>query len=108
MKYKIQLNQSGSHSLEVTDENMRTIQKYALFADIVSSNGYVDEEMLDKLKFNVRSLIVNSEQNSKELLELCLDIIYHDKMKAFGLQKLMEAYQKWEDTLYENELIAEI
>jgi hypothetical protein len=29
-------------------------------------------------------------------LDLCIDVIYHNNMKAFGLQKLVELYQEWE------------
>ena len=29
------------------------------------------------------------------LLDLCLDVIYNNNMKAFGLQQLVEAYKQW-------------
>ena len=108
MTYKIYLNEKNTHSLEISEENMLTIQKYGLFDDLVDSNGYVDETILDKLKFNIRSLLANSEGNSKDLLDLCIDIIYHDKMKSYGLSKLLQAYEKWVDVQYTNDLTPKI
>ena len=32
-----------------------------------------------------------------DLLDLCLDVIYHQNMKAFGLQQLVLLYIKWMD-----------
>ena len=92
MTYKIYLNEKSTHSLEITEENMKTIQKYGLFDDLVDSNGYVDETILEKLKYNIRSLLASSENDSKDLLDLCIDIIYHDKMKSYGLSQLLQAY----------------
>ena len=96
MHYTIQLNKTASHSMEVTEENLQTIRKYSLFKGLVDSNGYVTENELNKLKYNIRSLISNSEENCKDLLDLCIDVIYHDKMKAFGLDQLIKAYIEWE------------
>jgi hypothetical protein len=31
----------------------------------------------------------------KALLDLCLDVIYHPNMKAFGLQQLCQHYMEW-------------
>ena len=36
-------------------------------------------------------------EDSKDLLDLCIDVIYHDHMKAFGLQQLISAYNVWLD-----------
>ena len=108
MTYTIYLNEKNTHSLEITEENMKTIQEYGLFDDLVDSNGYVDETILDKLKFNIRSLLVNNETNSKDLLDLCIDIIYHDKMKSYGLSQLLQAYGKWVDVQYTNDLTPKI
>ena len=94
--YNIQLNESGTRHLDITVENLQTIQKYQLFQGIVDSNGYVTEEVLDKLKMTVRSMIAHSQENTQDLLDLCIDVIYHDKMKAFGLKNLMTTYQEWE------------
>ena len=93
--YTIQANPSGTRSMEVSEENLKTIEKYALFRHLIDSNGIVDEAVLDKLKLNVRSLIASQEEDSKELLDLCIDVIYHNNMKAFGLQQLIKLYLTW-------------
>ena len=49
----------------------------------------------DKLKLNVRSLIASAECNCKDLLDLCIDVIYHNNMKAFGLNALVNLYKTW-------------
>ena len=92
MIHKIQANSSGSKFIEVSDEHLNTIQKYSLFRNLVDSNGIIDEDLLDKLRLNIRSLLANEENTSKELLDLCLDVIYHKYMKAFGLHQLMLLY----------------
>ena len=55
-----------------------------------------DDTFIDKLKLNVRSLIASAEGNCKDLLDLCIDVIYHNNMKAFGLHQLVLLYIKWE------------
>ena len=94
--YTIQTNASGTRSMEISEVNLQTIQKYALFQHLIDSNGIVDESVLDKLKLNVRSLIVSNEENNKDLLDLCIDVIYHNNMKAFGLHQLILLYIRWE------------
>lgn len=93
--YTIQANVSGTRSIEVSDENLNTIRKYGLFQHLIDSNGIVDETVLDKLKLNVRSLIAAQVEDSKDLLDLCIDVIYHSNMKAFGLQQLIQLYLQW-------------
>ena len=100
--YTIQTNASGTRSMEISEENLQTIQKYSLFQHLIDSNGIVDEYDLDKLKLNVRSLITSTEGNCKELLDLCIDVIYHNNMKAFGLHQLILLYIKWENELNES------
>ena len=56
------------------------------------------EPALDKQKTNNFSLIANQEEESKELLDLCIDVIYHNNMKAFGLQQLIKLYLTWLST----------
>ena len=92
--HKIQANQSGTRSIEVSDEHLITIEKYALFRNLVDSNGIIDENVLDKLKFNIRSLL-ETEAGDKALLDLCLDVIYNNNMKAFGLHQLVLLYIEW-------------
>ena len=93
--YDIQLNESGSRHLEITEENLQTISKYNLFDGLIGSTGYVTEEDLEKLRHTIRSLIVSSTEDTKDLLDLCIDVIYHDKMKAYGLRNLIEVYKEW-------------
>ena len=81
--YTIQANPSGTRSLEISEENLATIEKYGLFRHLIDSNGIVDESVLEKLRLNIRSL------------NLCIDVIYHNNMKAFGLQQLIKLYLKW-------------
>lgn len=93
--YKIQLNSSGTRSLDITDEHLQTIKKYSLFRDLIDSNGYIDEEVLNKLKMNVRSIIGSTKDNVEDLLRLAADVIYHERMKAFGLRQLIMLYVNW-------------
>ena len=96
--YTIQANPSGTRSMEISEENLVTIEKYSLFQHLIDSNGIVDEAVLEKLKLNIRSLIASQEEDSKELLDLCIDVIYHNNMKAFGLQQLIKLYLTWLST----------
>ena len=80
--YTIQTNASGTRSMEISEKHLETIEKYSLFQQLIDSNGIVDETVLDKLKLNIRSLIASMEENSKDLLDLCIDVIYHNNMKA--------------------------
>ena len=82
---------------------LKNIEKYALFQQLIDSNGIVDESVLDKLKLNVRSLIAAQTENCKDLLDLCIDVIYHNNMKAFGLHQLILLYIKWENEKAEEE-----
>lgn len=94
---KIQTNSSGTRSIVIEETHLQTIEKYQLLRDLIDSNGYVDEQVLDKLKLNVRSLLESLAGVDKELLDLCLDVIYHPNMKAFGLQQLVLLYINWKD-----------
>ena len=95
MKYKIQANQSGTRTIEVTDEHLQTIEEYQLLLNLIDSNGIIDEDVLDKLKFTMRSLLESPEGDKKPLLDLCLDVIYNTNMKAFGLYQLTLLYIEW-------------
>ena len=102
--YTIQTNASGTRSMEISEKHLETIEKYSLFQQLIDSNGIVDETVLDKLKLNIRSLIASQEEDSKDLLDLCIDVIYHNNMKAFGLQQLIKLYLQWlsqQDTIEE-------
>ena len=95
MIYKIQANTSGTRNIEVTDEHLESIEKYALLRNLIDSNGIIDEAVLDKLKFNLRSLLESDEGRDKALLDLCLDVIYNSNMKAFGFHRLVLLYLDW-------------
>ena len=92
--YTITTNKSGTRSIAVGEEHLCTIEKYQLFTGLVGSSGIVDEEVLDKLKLTVRSLIASQEE-CKDLLNLCVEVLYHDNMKALGLGALMALYEEW-------------
>ena len=85
---KIQTNSSGTRSIEISEKHLETIEQYQLFRDLIDSNGYVDEQVLEKLKLNVRSLLESGVGNDKNLLDLCLDVIYHPNMKALDCSSL--------------------
>ena len=93
--YKIQANHSGTRSIEISDKHLETIDKYQLMRNLVDSNGIIDEVVLDKLKFNVRSLLESETGNDKDLLDLCLDVIYNPNMKAICLHNLVMLYADW-------------
>ncbi len=95
--YTIQANPTGTRSIQVTEEHLSTIEKYALFQHLIDSNGIVDESVLEKLRLNIRSLIAAQESDCKDLLDLCIDVIYHKDMKAFGLHQLILLYIQWEE-----------
>ncbi|SHF53753.1 hypothetical protein SAMN05444405_11034 [Bacteroides luti] len=104
--YTIQANTSGTRTMEISEENLQTIRKFMLFQHLISSTGVVEEQDLEKLKMNIRSLIASQEDDCKDLLDLCIDIIYHNNMKAFGLQQLINLYKEW-DAKYPAEIIEE-
>lgn len=93
--YKIQANPSGTRFIEVSDTHLATIDKYALFRNLIDSTGIIDEDVLDKLKLNARAILESDLGNDKDLLDLCLDVIYNSNMKAFGLHKLALLYIDW-------------
>lgn len=95
MMYKIQANPTGTRSIEVSEEHMQTIRKYALLKNLIDSTGIIDETVLDKLKFTLRALLESEAGKDKALLDLCLDVIYHNNMKAFGLHQLTLLYIDW-------------
>ena len=100
--YKILTNSSGTRNMEISDQHLETIEKYQLFRDLIDSNGYVDEQVLDKLKLNIRSILESEAGKDKNLLDLCLDVIYHHNMKAYGLQQLVLLYINWKNQGNEN------
>ena len=101
--YKIQATQSGTRSIEVSDQHLETIEKYQLLRNLVDSNGIIDEGVLEKLKLNVRALLEADNCQDKALLDLCLDVIYNSNMKALGLHNLVLLYVDWLDKRAANE-----
>lgn len=95
--YKIQANHSGTRFIEVSDLHLEAIDKYQLLRNLVDSNGIVDEEVLEKLKLNVRALLESDVCHDKNLLDLCLDVIYNSNMKALGLHNLVLLYVDWKE-----------
>lgn len=93
--FKIQSNASGTRSIDVSENNLDTIRRYHLLRDLIDSNGYVDESVLDKLRLNIRAILEAGTEKDNDLLELCLDVVYHPNMKAFGLQKLVELFSQY-------------
>lgn len=92
---KITANASGTRSIDISEKHLETIRKYSLLDRLIDSNGIVNEEVLDKLKLNVRSLLESPTVKDNDLLDLCLDVIYNQNMKAIGLQNLATLYKEW-------------
>ena len=99
---KIQTNSSGTRSIEISEKHLETIEKYQLFRDLIDSNGYVDESVLEKLKLNIRALLETEAGRDKDIIDLCLDVIYHPNMKAYGLQQLVLLFINWKNRTNEN------
>ncbi len=90
----INANATGTRTIEVTEDNMRTIQRYSLFERIANSVGIIDEESLEKLRYTVRSLIVSQGNDTDALVGLCW-VLFDDNMKAYGLNNLIACYRNW-------------
>ena len=95
--YKMQANASGTRSSTVNESHLQTIKKYALLKNLIDSNGIIDEPVLDKLRLNIRAILEAETATNRELLDLCLDVIYHQNMKAYGLYQLVMLYIKWDE-----------
>lgn len=91
---KINANASGTRTIEVTEVQLQIIRKYSLLDRVANSMGIVNEESLDKLRLTVRSLIASQVMGSNDLLELCI-VLYHEDMKAYGLNNLLKCYNEW-------------
>lgn len=91
---KINANTSGTRTIEVTEVQLQIIRKYSLLDRIANSAGIIDEDSLNMLRLTVRSLIASQTMPSKELIELCA-VLYHEDMKAHGLNNLTKCYNEW-------------
>ena len=94
--YNIQANESGTRSINVSDENLETLRRFSLLQFLVDSNGIIDESVVEKLKFNVRAILESENGKDKKLLDLCLDVIYNKNMKAIGLKNLVTLAKTWD------------
>lgn len=94
---KIQANHSGTRTIEVTEKHLETIDKYSLLRNLIDSNGIIDETVVDKLRFNVRGILESEINKDNDLLDLCLDVIYNNNMKAFGLHEPCLALYQMEE-----------
>ena len=92
MTHKIKANASGTRSIDISDTHLETLKRYSLLDNLVGSNGIVDEDVLYKLKLNIRSLLSGESGTDTDLLDLCIDVVYHRDMKALGLQNLITLY----------------
>lgn len=93
--YRIQLNASGTRHLDIDEKHLRTIERFDLFRDLADSNGNVDEDSLEKLRHTVRGLILGQCLGCDELFDLCVDVLYHEKMKSYGLHRLILLFIDW-------------
>ena len=100
---RINANASGTRTIEVTETQLQIIRKFSLLDRLADSLGIISEDSLNKLRLTVRSLIASQVMDSKELLELCL-VLYHEDMKALGLNNLINCYNEW----LANQLVAEV
>lgn len=85
----------GSRTMAISEENLETMEKYALFSDLLDSNGIVDAGTLEKLQLNVRALLEHTN-GAPELVTLAHDVVFHENMKALGLHQLILLYLEWE------------
>ena len=79
----------------ITESHLQTIARYSLLTDLLDSNGIVSEEVLEKLRLNIKSLL-DSNHNDAQLVDFCCNVIFHKNMKAFGLHQLILLYIDWE------------
>ena len=80
----------STHNTNNTDMNTYKIQANASGTRSIN----VTEAHLKTIKLYA--------QADKRLTDLCLDVIYNDNMKAFGLRQLADLYAKWEKSSDEN------
>ncbi len=93
--HEIQTNAKGTRRMDITDAQLETLKKYALFEQLVDSNGIIDEMVLEKLRLNARALIEACPEGRADLVDLCCNVLFHDNMKAFGLEQLVRLYVEW-------------
>lgn len=92
--HEISTNAKGSRRMTIGDNHLETIREYALLEGLVDSNGIIDETVLEKLRLNVRALM-EAHPEKTDLIDLCQNVIFHDNMKAYGLNQLVKLYAEW-------------
>lgn len=95
--HTIQLNPRGTRLLDVTDENLQTLRRYRLLDNLRTSAGTIDETTLEKLRRTMRALIASQPDDVQALLDVCVDVVYHRDMKTFGLEQLIQLYERSEE-----------
>ena len=96
--YKIISNASGTRSIDITEENLETIERFSLFRNLVDRNGIMDDSVVEKLRLNVRGLVESTGASDKPLMDLCFNVIYHSNMKATALHNLIVLYGEHKPT----------
>ena len=100
--FQIICNVKGSRVMMITESHLQTIARYSLLTDLLDSNGIVSEEVWEKLRLNIKSLL-DSNHNDAQLVDFCSNVIFHKNMKAFGLHQLILLYIDWEKLQHEAE-----
>lgn len=97
--YTIISNASGTRSIDITESHLEAIRKHDLFKNLVSSNGIVDETVLDHLRMVARALIDSAGADDVSLVTFYKDVLAHPNMKSVALRNLMELYTEYVDRL---------
>ena len=100
--FQILCNIKGSRTITVSESHLQTLSRYNLFSDLLDSNGIVGEEVLEKLRLNVKALL-DSNHTDAELMDFCSNVLFHQNMKAFGLHQLILLFLDWEKDKHEAE-----
>lgn len=93
--YEIICNMKGSRKMAISEQHLQTLEQYNLFSDLLDSNGIVDENVLNKLQLNVRSLL-DSTGGENQLLDLAQNVVFHANMKPLGLHQLILLFLDWQ------------
>ena len=76
---------------------------YAIDETKYPDPGMERESVLEKLKLNCRSILESQKEIDKDLMDLCLDVIYNTNMKALGLHNLVLLFVEWQEKTKEEE-----
>ena len=94
-KYTIISNASGTRNMEISETNLKTIQKYNLFDGLIGSNGIIDDSSVSHLQHLAGGLIDSSYASDNDLLDFYREVLAHPNMKATCLRNLMQLYAEW-------------